>query len=114
MSTQDTHTRVPSIVISGGPCGGKTTVLSKVVARTQERGYQPILVHEAATQVISAGFSPQSPFFQQTILEKSIADETIARAAIVRYGFQKPLLIHDRGIPDQMGYMSVQEYVRML
>jgi CYTH domain-containing protein len=62
-------------------------------------------VHEAATQVITSEFNPRSPHFQEVVLKKTLADEALALEAIDAYGLVNPVLICDRGIPDQLGYI---------
>lgn len=45
----------PMIVLTGGPCGGKTTVLSYLRKKLMDSGYRVFIVPEVATIVISGG-----------------------------------------------------------
>jgi nucleoside-triphosphatase THEP1 len=44
------------IVITGGPCGGKTTILTNFVSIFEARGFRVYCVPEAATMLSTAGF----------------------------------------------------------
>lgn len=49
---------VTNIVITGGPCAGKSTGLSKIEQELVERGYRVFVVPETATEVITGGIKP--------------------------------------------------------
>ena len=51
---------VHKIVITGGPCAGKTTAMSWIQNMFTDLGYQVIFVPECATEVISAGISAKT------------------------------------------------------
>ena len=46
------------IVITGGPCAGKTTCMSVLEQRLTEKGYKVIVAAESATELILSGISP--------------------------------------------------------
>ena len=46
---------VYKVVLTGGPCGGKSTAMSELSARLKSLGYEVFLVPEAATLLISGG-----------------------------------------------------------
>ena len=48
---------VYSIVLTGGPCAGKTTALERLSAYLRERGFRVFTVPEAATMLFSNGVS---------------------------------------------------------
>lgn len=105
---------VPKIVITGGPCAGKTTVLARARSMLIERGFNPVVVPEAATIYITAGLDPRKPEFQRTVLahvlnlEREIEEN--ARATL-----EKPVLLCDRGIFDQNGtYMPKDGFRKLL
>ena len=46
---------ISKIVITGGPCAGKTTGMSWIQNAFTERGYTVLFIPEAATELISGG-----------------------------------------------------------
>ena len=48
---------VHKIVVTGGPCGGKTTALSRIKIELSRLGYTVLVVPESATQLISRSSS---------------------------------------------------------
>ena len=49
---------VTKIVLTGGPCAGKTTALSYIQTHFTEKGYHVIIVPETATELILGGITP--------------------------------------------------------
>jgi predicted ATPase len=107
------------VVISGGPCGGKTTTLAEVSDRMRSRGFAVFIVPEAATLLIQGGAPigekplEQLLAFQASLLRTQIALEDnfyrIAKAS------SKPaILLCDRGVMDGRAYMSPAEWAQML
>jgi CYTH domain-containing protein/thymidylate kinase len=45
------------IALTGGPCGGKTTALSRIAERLEALGYRVLMVPEAATMLFKGGLS---------------------------------------------------------
>lgn len=99
---------IPKIVLTGGPCAGKTTALSHLFDRLSSMGMKPIMVPEAATVVIGAGVSPGSVTtgeFQTGIMRAQLALENVFET----YARQmpagcRPVLICDRGSMDSKAF----------
>ena len=49
---------IRKIVLTGGPCAGKTTAMSWVENAFTEKGYKVLFVPETATELISGGVAP--------------------------------------------------------
>ena len=49
---------VAKIVLTGGPCAGKTSALSKIEEIFTEKGYKVLVVGESATEIIKGGIRP--------------------------------------------------------
>ena len=49
---------IRKIVITGGPCAGKTTAHSWVQNAFTKRGYKVLFIPETATELISGGVAP--------------------------------------------------------
>ena len=46
------------IVLTGGPCSGKSTALSNIKETLENLGYNVFIVNEAATELINNGIKP--------------------------------------------------------
>lgn len=49
---------IKRIVLTGGPCAGKSTALSKLESYLLEKGYVVLIVPESATELIKGGIRP--------------------------------------------------------
>ena len=49
---------ITKIVITGGPCGGKSTAMAKIQNAFSEKGYTVLFVPETATEFITGGVAP--------------------------------------------------------
>ncbi len=101
------------IVITGGPCSGKTKALSQMRERLSERGLMPLLCPEVATQIILSGYRPgviEMPQFQAVCTPMQIMQRELYRDAARRlagiYPDKQVVLIHDRGVWDGKAYVD--------
>lgn len=73
--------RITRIVITGGPCAGKTTAMDFLRHRYMEQGFRVLCIREAATDLMSGGVTPwncsTSVFYQQCQMELQAARERI-------------------------------------
>ena len=53
-----TEKKITKIVITGGPCAGKTTAMSWIQNAFTKLGYTVLFIDETATQLISGGAAP--------------------------------------------------------
>lgn len=98
-----------SLALTGGPSGGKSTLIRAVAEQVPEAYYAP----EVATMLLSGGFPAPSlkhPWdeswqidLQQGIAGTQLALENIARRRAIKEG--KRLVIFDRGIIDGAAYL---------
>lgn len=99
LKTESMATRKPKpfrVVVTGGPCAGKSSLCRLLASRFPEA----VLVPEAATEVILSGQTPErlgQELFQQKVYERQVVLE---REALRRSSF----LICDRGLPDGLAY----------
>ena len=67
---------IKKIVITGGPCSGKSTMLNLIENTFKEKGYKVLIVSETATELIRGGISPlggkENMFIFQDYLKPSI------------------------------------------
>lgn len=105
------------IVLTGGPCGGKSEALSYLVQALEERSYKVFTVPEAATHLILNGIKPSSKLsmedFQKYVLETQLANEDIFNTAAELYG-DKTVVFYDRGIMDSCAYVDKQTFFKQL
>lgn len=93
------------IVLTGGPCGGKTTALSKLAERLEGFGYRVLCVPEAATMLFKGGLSfegvgsSQVMLLQKTMLETNLRLEQTFEDMAQAYP-DKTVILCDRGAND--------------
>jgi CYTH domain-containing protein/thymidylate kinase len=110
------------IVLTGGPCSGKTTSISLLQEKISEMGFDVVCVPEVATLLIGSGIQPwllnpaQLFIFQDRLiqtqlqLEKTLADLLRLKARDPR----KTVLLLDRGCMDIKAYISPEQFDRLL
>lgn len=111
--------KITKIVITGGPCAGKSTALSWIQETFTNKGYGVLFVPETATELIMGGVAPwtlESNYdFQSAILKLQIEKERVfENAASKLFDKNKILIVCDRGTLDSKGYMSKYEFQKLL
>lgn len=106
---------VKKIVLTGGPCAGKTTVLSKIEQFLGEKGYKVIIVSESATELINGGLTPFDNNlgmfeFQRVILSYQYYKEEIYNKAIEKLHDDNIVIIYDRGLLDNKAYVNELQF----
>lgn len=112
--------KITTIALTGGPCGGKSTSISVLEQELTNKGYQVFVVEEMATNVILSGANTGVTGlyeFQRMMIkmqyERNKVYEHMAENFIKRTG--KPVVIvYDRGIPDSKGFISDEEYSNLV
>lgn len=107
------------IVITGGPCSGKTKVLNYLVESLETNGYKTIVVSETATELIKAGCIPNkniTPYdFQNLLLKNQIRKEDLCIETLNKDILNKTVILFDRGVLDNFAYLQdKEEYLSML
>lgn len=110
---------IKKIVLTGGPCAGKTTVLSKISNELKERGYKVFVVNESATELINGGITPHKDGlgmfnFQKLILAYQYQKEEIYNIAISGTLDEDIVVIYDRGLLDNRAYITEEEFLEIL
>lgn len=98
------------IVLTGGPCAGKTTALAELKECLEERGYKVFILEESATELINKGIKPFGenaiPLyeFQKIITNYQLRKELliIMKAKL----FKKSIILFDRGVIDNKSYLD--------
>jgi len=113
---------IKKFVITGGPCGGKSTGLSELTRVAQDRNYLCMVVPEVARTLISTGVDPrvltdpaQIRIIQSTIVRLQIELEDAAESFIrFTQGERRGLIICDRGLCDNGAYMARTDWHTIL
>lgn len=102
------------IVITGGPCGGKSTAISRVQQIFQEMGFRVLLVQETATELIKGGVAPWTCCtnleYQKLQMQMQLQKEKIFEQAAQVMKEDKILIVCDRGLIDNKVYMKPEEF----
>ncbi len=112
------NVKITKIVLTGGPCAGKTTALNWIDNYFSKRGYRVLMIPETATQLIPNGVAPwtcgTNYDYQkcQAILQKT--KEEVYDYAAGTMKDDKILIVCDRGMLDNSAYMKKAEFKRLL
>lgn len=101
------------VVLTGGPCAGKTTALSQLNDWLSQAGRKVFIAHEVATRLIEAGFNKRSPSFQPAILRQQLAFEDLCLEEADSLE-QPSVILCDRGALDVLAYCDWEEFVEMM
>ena len=105
---------ITKIVITGGPCAGKTTGMSWVQNALTERGYRVLFVPETATELITGGVAPwtcgSNIDYQKCQVSLQLAKEEVFDQAARTMAVDKILIVCDRGVLDNKAYMKDAEF----
>lgn len=101
---------IPKFVLTGGPCGGKSTGMKFLANKLLEKGYYPIQVPEAPTILMNSGVTPVGGVlplreFQESVIDLILSLEAIADRTAHAGRHEKPVIICDRGLMDTKAYM---------
>ena len=109
---------IVKIVITGGPCGGKTTALEHIKKIFSEKGWTVLFVPETATELINTGVTPLScrnnMEFQCGLMRLQLEKERVYMRAALGMRTDKVLIVCDRGAMDNKAYMGEDEFNRVL
>ena len=109
---------ITRIVITGGPCGGKTTAMSWVQKEFTKKGYSVLFIPETATELITGGVAPwtcgTNAEFQVCQFQLQLTKEKVYEQAAKTMKTEKVLIVCDRGALDNKAYMSSGEFAQVL
>ena len=115
---EDHHVEVTKIVITGGPCGGKSTAMSWVQNAFTQMGYAVLFVPETATELITGGVAPwtcgSNADYQQCQMKLQMEKEKVFLRAARTMDAEKALIVCDRGALDNKAYMDGVEFAAVL
>lgn len=111
--------KVLKIVLTGGPCAGKTTALSRISEELEQKGYKVLVVPEAATILFSAGFAASENCLslynvQKAILLMQQANEKLFEKMAQKVNDDKIIIICDRGTLDGRAFCQKKDFDSIL
>lgn len=110
--------QITKIVITGGPCAGKSTALGYIKNEFSRLGYGVLIIAETATEIINGGITPRScrsaDDYQSLLLHLQLEKEKIYEQAAKNMDCEKMLIICDRGSLDGKAYMDNESFSSLL
>lgn len=110
---------IRKIVLTGGPCAGKTTAMQTIVEEFEEKGFNVIVVPEAATLLINMGIRPfgrnalSNIDFQKKIFDISLKLEKMAEDT-AKNSTKDSIILYDRGLVDSKAYMEERDWRKLI
>ena len=109
---------ISKIVITGGPCAGKTTAMSWIQNAFTQKGYTVLFIGETATEFIRGGVAPwtcgTNVEYQKCQMKLQIEKEKLFEQAAKTMKSEKILMVCDRGALDNRAYMTDEEFAEVL
>ena len=108
------NVEITKIVITGGPCAGKTTAMSWIQSNFTKMGYTVLFVPETATELITGGVAPwtcgSNAEYQKCQMKLQLEKEKVFAQGAASMPVEKILIVCDRGALDNKAYMSELEF----
>jgi len=109
---------ITKIVITGGPCAGKTTAMSWIQSNFTKMGYTVLFVPETATELITGGVAPwtcgSNVDYQKCQMTLQLEKERIFAQGAATMPVEKVLIVCDRGALDNKAYMTDLDFACVL
>ena len=106
------------VVITGGPCAGKSTAMSRIQEFFEQLGYTVLFIHETATELIAGGVAPwtcgTNKDYQKVQLKLQLEKEKAFEDAARTMKTSKVLIVCDRGALDNKAYMTEAEFATVI
>ena len=110
--------QIVKIVITGGPCAGKSTAMSWIQNHFSEKGWTVLFVPETATEFISGGVAPwtcgANAEYQVVQMTLQREKERLFEQAARTMPQDRLLIVCDRGELDNRAYMDDAEFAYVL
>ena len=112
---------VGKIVLTGGPCAGKTTTISRIEEHLTSKGYHVLVLNECATETIKSGIRPFGTGavsvydFQNEIFNLQLYKEKRFKDIVSKMPDDtKCIMIADRGSIDNKTYLGQELFDKLL
>ena len=109
---------VNMIVLTGGPCSGKSSSLAYLTEKLSNHGFMVFVIPETATLITNNGIDrrkmdkrKQVVIFEETIFDMQLAFEETYKKAVTRiFPERKKVILLDRGIMDVKAFISHDDF----
>jgi hypothetical protein len=119
-----TQTHVVRIVLTGGPCAGKSSAMAHLIKSATAEGFDVVTAPETATMMFNSGLSfptdegaadyeDKAFLFQQSLIRLQLQMERSLTTVAASTG-RPTIVVFDRGLLDAKGYMSAGMWQRVL
>ena len=113
---------VSMIVLTGGPCSGKTSSLAYFTEKLSDHGFMVFVIPETATLITNSGIdrrkmnkSKQVAMYEEAILDMQLAFEETYQQTVARiFPERKKVILLDRGIMDIKAFIPDDDFKVML
>jgi len=112
---------VKRIVLTGGPCAGKSSSLEHIELYLKKKGYVVYIVNETATELINSGIKPfgdnavDMVSFQDIIFQYQIQKEVLVDEVCKKFNDDKEIVIlYDRSLMDNKAYINQLDFDKLL
>lgn len=115
---KNNNIKITKIVITGGPCAGKSTAMSWIQNAFTQKGYTVLFIPETATELITGGIAPwtcgTNVDFQKCQIKLQLEKEKTFEEAALTMNAEKILIVCDRGTLDNKAYLNELEFMETL
>ncbi|WP_217924465.1 AAA family ATPase [Miltoncostaea oceani] len=115
---------VPEIILTGGPCAGKSSALSYLSERLSDWGFRPLVIPEMATFLISNAYPdiarmmetdwPRFIAFQGSLVRMQRAVRAEYLRIAETFHDQRPVILADRAEIDGMAFIGKEQFCEVL
>jgi CYTH domain-containing protein/predicted ATPase len=113
---------VYTIVLTGGPCSGKSSSLAYLTEKLSDYGIMVFVIPETATLITNNGIDrrkmdrpKQVTMYEEAILDMQLSfEETYLRAVMQIFPERKKVLLLDRGVMDIKAFMPHADFKGIL
>ncbi len=113
---------VYTIVLTGGPCSGKSSSLAYLTEKLSDYGLMVFVIPETATLITDNGIDrrkmdrpKQVTMYEEAILDMQLSfEETYQRAVMQIFPERKKVLLLDRGVMDIKAFMPHNDFKGIL
>jgi CYTH domain-containing protein/predicted ATPase len=110
------------IVLTGGPCSGKSSSLAYLTEKLSDHGFMVFVIPETATLITNNGIDrrkmdkrKQVVMFEETIFDMQLAFEETYKKAVTRiFPERKKVILLDRGIMDVKAFIAHDDFRAIL
>lgn len=110
---------ISKIVLTGGPCAGKTESIKYLKQKLENQGKKVIIANETSSEIILSGFkwwdnSVPTNVYQDMIFKYQLYKENAILKTIENSNMDNVVVIFDRGLLDGKAYMDENDYIDMI